>query len=209
MLRIRGRRRSKEQRKSLQRCLPDMMLMSRSVVNTELNQLWSELPQHMRLEGSLRAYKHRSSFEQDFLLFARLDWLQVRFLLGSGELLHRSADAPQDHVSLLAVSGEMLSLVVEAIVSRDQLINSGTGLVWKVSVHSFILPVISNKLTRQRSLITDSLPLELSRCLCSSRFQPLRMAPYQFIRRCRISQLSSLKFKERASLGSLVRTTLY
>ena len=115
-------------------------------MNTELTQLWSELPQHMRLEGSLRTHKHRGAFEQDFLLFARLDWLQVRFLLGSGELLHRSADAPQNHETILAVSGEMLSLVVEAIVSRDHLVNSGTGLVWKVSRYPVIFLLMYHRL---------------------------------------------------------------
>lgn len=166
----------------LTKFLSDIMLMKRSAVNLELTQLWSELPQHMKLEGSLRRHKHRSSFEQDFLLFARLDWLQVRFLLGSSELLHRSDDAPQNHEPLLAVSGEMVSLVVEAIVSRDQLVNSGTGLVWKVSIYLTIIPLVNNALTRQRSPITDSLPLESSRCLYSSRCQVLPLEPYRCTR---------------------------
>jgi hypothetical protein len=114
----------------------------------ELSQLWSELPQDMKLEGSLRSHKHRKSFEQDFLLFARLDWLQVGFLLVNSEPLHRNVNTLQNHESLLTILGEMLSLVVEAIVARDTLVNSGTGLVWKVSIHLTISPCISNTLTR-------------------------------------------------------------
>ncbi|KAK4905787.1 hypothetical protein LTR49_024962 [Elasticomyces elasticus] len=104
-----------------------------AAVNIELTQLWSELPQHLKLEGSLQTHRHRRSFEQDFLLFARLEYLQVTFLLGSSELLQHNAGAPPEYETLLAVAGEMLSLVVEAIVLRDHLVNSGTGLVWKVA----------------------------------------------------------------------------
>lgn len=91
----------------------------------------------MKLEGSLRAHKHRTAFDQDFLLFARLDYLQVKFLLGTNKLLHSNTSTPKIHESLLAVAGEILSLVTEAIVARDHLVNSGTGLVWKVSSITF------------------------------------------------------------------------
>ncbi len=59
----------------------------------------------------------------------RLNQLQILFLL---RLVLVSRLSEPD-ASLLGVSQEILSLVVEIIVLRDQIVNSGTGLVWKVS----------------------------------------------------------------------------
>lgn len=39
-------------------------------------------------------------------------------------------------VQLLLTSADMLSLVVEAIVLKQRLANSGTSLVWKVSIEA-------------------------------------------------------------------------
>lgn len=35
-------------------------------------------------------------------------------------------------IPIIETAGQMLALVVEAILLRDQLTNSGTGLIWKV-----------------------------------------------------------------------------
>lgn len=100
----------------------------------------------MKLKGSLRAHKHRKAFEQDFLLFARLDHLQAEFLLEDSELLQHNTGGPRHYDVVLEVAGEMLSLVSEAIVLRDHLVNSGTGLVWKVSGGPLILCLLPNAL---------------------------------------------------------------
>lgn len=42
-------------------------------------------------------------------------------------------------IPIIETAGQMLALVVEAILLRDQLTNSGTGLIWKVSLFSGLL----------------------------------------------------------------------
>jgi hypothetical protein len=71
----------------------------------------------------------RTPFERDFLVHTRLNHLQILFLLRL--MLVRRLSEPDSQ--LLAVSQEILSLVVEAVVLRDRIVNSGTGLIWKVS----------------------------------------------------------------------------
>jgi hypothetical protein len=105
--------------------------------------LWSRLPENFRLEGSMLSCKRRNAFEQDFLLNARLTYLQIFFLLHDRESIQR--DSLGSVGDILAISQEMLSLVVEAIVLRDRLVNSGTGLVWKVSVNLLSLREESNQ----------------------------------------------------------------
>ena len=39
-------------------------------------------------------------------------------------------------IDLVTVAAKMLSLIVEAVVLKDQLAFSGTGLVWKVNMAS-------------------------------------------------------------------------
>lgn len=85
------------------------------------------LPSALRLEGSLKRSK-RSPFDQDFLISARLNHLHVLFLLHL--LCLRSPTDPSEDFFL--VSREILSLVVEVVVLRGQIVNSGTSTVWKV-----------------------------------------------------------------------------
>lgn len=70
--------------------------------------------------------------ERDFLASARLNYLHVHFLLHLSQ--NERIKEPSHH--LLSVSAEMLSLVVEAAVLKEQLLNSGTGIVWRVSCFS-------------------------------------------------------------------------
>lgn len=110
------------------------MLMRPSAIHERAVMLWSMLPQHLRLERSLCSHRHRTPLQQDFLLNARLTYLQILFLLNDGDefLKHNDAESGA-HSELLDVSKEMLGLVVEVIVLRDRLVNSGTGLLWKVN----------------------------------------------------------------------------
>jgi hypothetical protein len=75
-----------------------------------------------------------TSFERDFLAGVRLQHLHVLFLLRL--LLLQSLTEPD--MATIETAGQMLSLVVEIILLRDQLTNSGTGLIWKVSIHPSI-----------------------------------------------------------------------
>lgn len=69
-----------------------------------------------------------SPFEQDFLISVQLNHLHVQFLLRL--LLLNSLIEPD--TSLIAIAGEMLSRVVEAILIRQETTDSGTSLIWKV-----------------------------------------------------------------------------
>lgn len=71
-------------------------------------------------------------FERDFLISIRLNYLHITFLLRR-ILLRRLAEPDE---TVLEVAGLMLHLVVDAILLRDELVNSGTGLDWKVCMLS-------------------------------------------------------------------------
>ena len=88
---------------------------------------WLELPAHFRLSTSLKEC-NVSRFERDFLVGTRLDYLHTLLLLHL--ILSRRSSEPDE--ALLMVAKEMLSLVVEVIILRDRLVNSGSSLIWKV-----------------------------------------------------------------------------
>jgi hypothetical protein len=100
-----------------------------SALQTTADAQWDALPAHFRLEGSLKQ-SNNSPFERDFLISIRLNYLHISFLLR--RLLLRRLAEPD--VPVLEVAQQMLHLVVEAILLRDDLANSGTGLDWKVCV---------------------------------------------------------------------------
>ncbi|KAJ5798632.1 uncharacterized protein N7503_007928 [Penicillium pulvis] len=89
---------------------------------------WGNLPPHMKLKGDFEQSEMYTPFEQDFLISVRLNYLHVQFLL---RLLLLSSLIEPD-VSLVAIAEEMLSRVVEAILMRQETIDSGTSLVWKI-----------------------------------------------------------------------------
>ncbi|EPE02816.1 zn 2cys6 transcription factor [Ophiostoma piceae UAMH 11346] len=88
---------------------------------------WEALPAHFKFETSLKQAS-QSPFGRDHLVSARLNHLHVLFLLKLLEL-ERLSDPDDD---IIEVSQSMVAVVLEAILLRDQLANSGTGLVWKV-----------------------------------------------------------------------------
>lgn len=97
---------------------------------------WAALPVSFR---SWDTAKHRteSPFERDFMISVRLNHLHICFLLR--RLLLTRVTEPD--IPTLEVAQEMLRLVVEAILLRDELVNSGTTLGWKVSTSRFDIPV--------------------------------------------------------------------
>ena len=90
---------------------------------------WNAVPKSYRLECALKACDRRP-VERDFMVNMKLNYLHVKFLLRLALLRPLTAEPdPQ----LLSISMDMLSLVVETVMLKDQIINSGTSLVWKVS----------------------------------------------------------------------------
>jgi hypothetical protein len=104
------------------------------VIQNKAEARWQALPPHFRLEGSLKQCT-RDPFERDFVASVRLNHLHVLFLL---RLLLLNTPAEPD-MSMIEVAQQMLSLVVETILLRDQLVNSGTGLIWRVCVWYILL----------------------------------------------------------------------
>ncbi|KAJ5095445.1 hypothetical protein NUU61_004801 [Penicillium alfredii] len=99
-----------------------------SAIQTRAEAQWEALPPQFRLETRLK-HCPRAPFERDFLGSVRLNHLHVCFLL---RLLLLNTPTEPDPV-IVETAGQMLALVVEIILLRDQLTNSGTGLIWKVA----------------------------------------------------------------------------
>ncbi|KAH7145479.1 hypothetical protein B0J13DRAFT_553560 [Dactylonectria estremocensis] len=99
-----------------------------SELRSRVDKQWNDLPAHFRLTTSLKDCQ-RGPFESDFLAGTRLDYLHIHFLLGL--VSQRRLSEPNGY--LLTVATEMLSITVEVIILRDQLVNSGSCLIWKVA----------------------------------------------------------------------------
>lgn len=113
------------------------------MIQSQAEAQWQALPSHFRLESSLKQCV-QGPFERDFVAGVRLHHLHVLFLLRL--LLLRSPTEPD--LPIIETAGQMLTLVVEIILLRDQLTNSGTGLIWKVSRKRCSLPVSANQTGR-------------------------------------------------------------
>jgi hypothetical protein len=93
---------------------------------------WAAFPLQLRFYEPL-ATLERGPVELDFMISARLNYKHVEFLLQLALVTNVAEPNPQGS-QLLIVSSEILGLIIEAIVSRHCLANSGTSLVWKVRV---------------------------------------------------------------------------
>ncbi|KAH0592751.1 hypothetical protein MHUMG1_09575 [Metarhizium humberi] len=89
---------------------------------------WNALPARFKANEKLKDAT-RSAFERDFLISIRLNYLHIMFLLRR-LILGRVSELDS---SVVHVAQEMLGLVVDALVLRDELVNSGTNLAWKVA----------------------------------------------------------------------------
>lgn len=88
------------------------------------------LPSRFQLKGCLKQFS-TDPFQRDFVASVRLNHLHVLFLL---QLLLLETPA-EPSSSIVEIAEQMLSIVVETILLRDQLINSGTSLPWRVRTH--------------------------------------------------------------------------
>jgi hypothetical protein len=105
------------------------ILTALSNIRSAAETQWAAIPTYLRLDGPLSSYNQRH-VEIDFLVSARLNFTHVKFLLE----LTITPRVSSPGIELLRTSADMLSLVVEAIVLKQRLANSGTSLVWKVSM---------------------------------------------------------------------------
>ncbi|KGO36809.1 Transcription factor, fungi [Penicillium expansum] len=122
-----------------------------SIIRQKAETQWANLPPRFRLSGTLKECTG-DAFERDLLASIRLDQLHVLFLLQLAFLDTLTEPDP----SILDISDQMLSLVVDTILLRDQLINSGTGLVWKIA--HFGLPaagIILLSMLKQHRTLTE------------------------------------------------------
>ena len=97
-------------------------------MQAEAESLWSLLPPQFRLESNLESY-NRQPIELDFMVSARLNHLHVQFLLRLALVSSIHEPDPQ----LVAISSNMLSIVVQGMIFKDHLANSGTSHIWRVS----------------------------------------------------------------------------
>lgn len=102
--------------------------MSISELRRKIHAQWESLPANFRLTTPLKECRLVSPFERDFLAATRLEFLHTNFLLDLSS--QRKVSEPDEVI--INTAAEMLSLVVELIILRDSLANSGSSLVWKV-----------------------------------------------------------------------------
>ncbi|KAJ5287972.1 hypothetical protein N7478_003658 [Penicillium angulare] len=134
-----------------------------SKIQLSAEEQWRALPAHFRLESSLKQCA-RTPFGRDFLAHVRLQHLHVLFLLRL--LLLNTLTEPD--IPIIETAGQMLSIVVEVILLRDQIINSGTGLVWKVAYYGLpaagiiLLALLKQHTTTATSISRTKLLRDLS-----------------------------------------------
>ena len=105
------------------------VLTALSNIRSAAESQWAAIPTYLKLDGPLSSCNQRH-VEIDFLVSARLNFAHVKFLLE----LTITPRISSPGIELLRTSADMFSLVVEAIILRQRLANSGTSLVWKVSM---------------------------------------------------------------------------
>ncbi|KAF4883836.1 hypothetical protein CGCF415_v013930 [Colletotrichum fructicola] len=88
---------------------------------------WRALPDGFRI--GRRPPNHAGPFERDFLFSICLNHLHVKLLLRRLMLSRQS----EPDGAVVEIAQKMLSLVVDIVLSRDELANSGTNLSWKVA----------------------------------------------------------------------------
>ncbi|KAL3440661.1 hypothetical protein BJX65DRAFT_26051 [Aspergillus insuetus] len=105
-----------------------------SKIKTTAEKNFELLPTHFQLRGSLRKPTPTTSkdpFERDFLAAVRLNHLHVLFLLS---LLQLHTPAEPDE-TIIEIAEDTVLIIVDLILLRDQIVNSGTSLVWKIAYY--------------------------------------------------------------------------
>ncbi|KAH9815341.1 taurine catabolism dioxygenase taud/tfda [Teratosphaeria destructans] len=100
------------------------------LLQAEAQGRWQELPSRFQLQGALKSSRG-SPIERDFLVSARLNHLHVDFLIQLA-LVHRMVEPTAE---IIDVAAKMLNVAVESILLKEQLANSGTGLIWRIAYY--------------------------------------------------------------------------
>ncbi|KAI1456314.1 hypothetical protein F4805DRAFT_458962 [Annulohypoxylon moriforme] len=108
----------------------DNRMFKVNCIQEEAESQWSLLPSRFQLKTDLKSLDCHP-VERDFAVSVRLNYLHVLFLLQL--TLIRRLSQPSDR--LVTIATEILGLVIEAIVLKEQLANSGTSHVWRVSYY--------------------------------------------------------------------------
>ncbi|KKY13512.1 putative fungal specific transcription factor domain-containing protein [Diplodia seriata] len=106
-----------------------VITLGEGAIRLKIEKQWEELPPHFKLTASLTSLPHLHPFSRDFLAGTHLDYLHIHLLLGLVSSARSTTTTTSPDPSLLSTAGEMLSLAVEAIILRQNLVNSGTSLV--------------------------------------------------------------------------------
>ncbi|KAE8148251.1 hypothetical protein BDV25DRAFT_141966 [Aspergillus avenaceus] len=125
------------------------------LIDADAQAQWNAVPANYRLQSSLKACDRRP-VERDFMVNMKLNYLHIHFLLRRA-LLRPMSTAPAP--DLFRVSKDMLGLVIETTMLKDQIINSGTSLVWKVVYYGLSAAgLISLTLANQSYTSTTDMP---------------------------------------------------
>ncbi|KAJ5136703.1 hypothetical protein N7448_005257 [Penicillium atrosanguineum] len=100
-------------------------------IDVDTHAQWNGVPESYRLDCNLKACGRRP-VERDFMVNMKLNYLHVQFLL---QLALFNPMTMNPNPELVRISLDMLGLVVETVMLKDQIINSGTSLVWKVAYY--------------------------------------------------------------------------
>lgn len=91
----------------------------------------------------------------------RLNHLHVLFLLRLA-LVHRVSEPD---ARLLAISADILGLVIEAVILKDCLANSGTSLIWKVAYYGLAAAGIICLALLRKSFPTENEEVSISKAI--------------------------------------------
>ncbi|KZF23908.1 hypothetical protein L228DRAFT_260654, partial [Xylona heveae TC161] len=129
------------------------------LIDDDAHAQWNAVPNIYRLECSLKACDRRP-VERDLMVNMKLNYLHVQFLLRLALLRPITTDPDQE---LIRISTDMLGLVVETIMLKDQIINSGTSLVWKVAYYGLSAAGLISLTLINRSFATETLYSSISK----------------------------------------------
>lgn len=94
------------------------------------------LPDRFRFDQ--RPPNSATPFERDFMFSIHLNHLHVKLLLRRLTLKRQS----EPNGDVVEIAQKMLSLVVDIVLTRDELANSGTNLSWKVGAFAVTLSCV-------------------------------------------------------------------
>ncbi|KAE8164039.1 hypothetical protein BDV40DRAFT_311126 [Aspergillus tamarii] len=129
------------------------------LIDADAQAQWNAVPENYRLQGSLKACDRRP-VERDFMVNMKLNYLHIHFLLRRA-LLRPMSTAPAPE--LFRVSKDMLGLVIETTMLKDQIINSGTSLVWKVVYYGLSAAGFISLTLANQSYANTTLQMDMSR----------------------------------------------